>query len=76
MQNITENYSVEITTSTASGSITKAMAESMQRTKDLVTRRMLRDMLWGARPEGVNEIVHGIKPSGSDQTIDGIHRSD
>ena len=61
MQNKIENYSVEITTSTASGSITKAMAESMQRTKDLVTRRMLRDMLWGSRPKGANEYIHGVQ---------------
>lgn len=64
-----ENYSVEIATSTVSDDFTKAMAESMaesmQRTKDLVTRKMLRDMLWGARPKGANEIVHGVSVADS-----------
>ena len=65
MQNITENYSVEIATSTDSDDFTKGLIASMQRTKDLVTRRMLRDMLWGARPEGANEIVHGVSVADS-----------
>jgi hypothetical protein len=65
MQNITENYSVEIATSTDSGDFTKGLIASMQQTKDLVTRRMLRDMLWGARPEGINEIVHGVSVADS-----------
>jgi hypothetical protein len=60
-----ENYSVEIAASTASDDFTKAMAESMQRTKELVTRKMLRDMLWGARAQGVNEIVHGVSVADS-----------
>lgn len=65
MRNIIENYSVEIATSTDSGGYTKDLLVSMQRTKDLVTRRMLRDMLWGARPEGANEIVHGVSVADS-----------
>jgi hypothetical protein len=60
MQNKIENYSVEITTSTDSEAYTKALAKSMEYAKELITRRMLRDMLWGTRAEGVNEIVHGV----------------
>jgi hypothetical protein len=38
---------------------------SMRQTNDLATRKMLRDMIWGARPEGVNEIVHGVSVADS-----------
>ncbi len=60
MQNKIENYSVEITTSTASEAYTKALAKSMEYAKELITRRMLRDMLWGTRPKGANEHIHGV----------------
>ena len=61
MRNIIENYSVEIATSTGLDGYAKGLVASMQQTKDLVTRKMLRDMVWGARPKGANEYIHGIQ---------------
>jgi hypothetical protein len=61
MQNTTDAYTVEITTSTDSNKYTKAMIASIEHTKTLVTKRLLRDMLWGARPKGANEYIHGIQ---------------
>jgi hypothetical protein len=68
MQNIIENYWGEIATSTDLGGYTKGLLVSMRQTNDLATRKMLRDMLWGARPEGVNELIHGAKDAIREQT--------
>lgn len=72
MQNTTDTYAVEITMSTDSDEYTKAMIASIEHTKTLVTRRLLRDTLWGARPEGINEWIHNCRrptaPKGTTRT--------
>jgi hypothetical protein len=37
----------------------------MQRTGNVVTQKMLRDLLYGTRAPGVNEIVHGVSVADS-----------
>ena len=41
----------------------QALTKAEEYKRDVVTRRMLRDMLWGKRAQGVNEIIHGIADS-------------
>lgn len=43
----------------------QALTKAEEYKRDVVTRRMLRDMLWGARAQGVNEIVHGVSVADS-----------
>ena len=61
MQNTIENYSVEITQSTDSSEYTSRLAASIKHMKDSVTKRMIRDMLYGKRVEGGNEYIHGVE---------------
>ena len=49
-------------------SYTEALAQSMQRTKELVTKKMLRDLLYGERVKGANEYIHGAEDGLRKQT--------
>lgn len=37
----------------------EALAQSMQRTRELVTKKIIRDTLYGVRVKGANEYIHG-----------------
>ena len=72
--NNTVHISVETNTST--DKYTEALAKSMQRTKDLVTSQMLRNIFTSKRPEGGNEYVHQAnEPSGSNETPTGFNQT-
>ena len=59
--NTTDNYSVEITQSTDSSPYTDRLARSIKHMKDSITKRMIRDMLYGKRTVGGNEYIHGVE---------------
>lgn len=63
MQNMIDNYTVEITQSTDSSEYPSRLAASIKHMKDSVTKRMIRDMLYGVRVKGGNEYVHGTTVS-------------
>ena len=61
MSENSEKQSVEITQSTDSSPYTSRLAKSIQHMRDSVTKRMIRDMLYGKRVEGGNEYIHGVE---------------
>jgi hypothetical protein len=66
--NTTDNYTVEITQSTDSSPYTNRLARSIKHMTDSVTKRMIRDMLYGKRPVGGNEHIHGVEDAIRKQT--------
>ena len=67
--NNTVHISVETNTST--DKYTEALAKSMEYAKELITRRMMRNIFTSKRPEGGNEYVHQAAPTNSDETPTG-----